>query len=279
MKILLTVLFCSSLPLIGVDKKPLTKDESAEVIEAVLPKDGATCLFIGHSFFIPVAKSFDEHAKLNGFPKHKQYAIFSGGQSGTPGSLWKNKKKSQAIKNILGSGKIQVFGMTLGSINSEYEDYKRWIEFALKHNPKTKIMIGLCWHTKGPERDSKEFTEANLASAQKFFEGRVVRLRKAYPNNSITVINYGLAACELKARFEAGKLKGDINKMVDRESGLFRDAFGHAGHMIKDLSALIWLKMLYGADLDKLKLSREYKTDLKVTAAKIAKLNDRFVKK
>ena len=51
MKILLTVLFCLSLPLIGADKKPLTKDESAEVIEAVLPKDGATCLFIGHSFF------------------------------------------------------------------------------------------------------------------------------------------------------------------------------------------------------------------------------------
>ena len=43
MKILLTVLFCLSLPLIGADKKPLTKDESAEVIEAVLPKDGATC--------------------------------------------------------------------------------------------------------------------------------------------------------------------------------------------------------------------------------------------
>ncbi len=239
-----------------------------------LPKNGATCLFIGHSFFIPVAKSFDQHAKLNGFPKHKQYAIFSGGQSGTPGSLWKNKKKSQAIKNILGSGKIQVFGMTWGSINSEFEDYKRWIDVALKHNPKTKIMIGLSWHTKGPERDSKEFTEANLASVQKFFEGRVVRLRKAYPNNSITVINYGLAACELKARFEAGKLKGDISKMVDRKSGLFTDAFGHAGPMIKDLSALIWLKKLYDADLDKLKLSREYKTDLTVTAGQIAKAQE-----
>ena len=155
MKKLLTVLFCSSLPLIGVDKKPLTKDESAEVIEAVLPKDGATCLFIGHSFFIPVAKSFDEHAKLNGFSKHKQIAVSSGGQSGTPGSLWKSNRKSQGIKKILASGKIQLLGMTTGKINSEYEDYKRWIEFALKHNPKTKFMIGLCWHPGGAKTRRK----------------------------------------------------------------------------------------------------------------------------
>ena len=49
--------------------------------------------------------------------------------------------------------------------------------------------------------------------------------------------------------------------------------------MIIDLSALIWLKNLYCADFDKLKLSRKYKTELKVTAEKIAKLNDHFVKK
>ncbi len=54
---------------------------------------------------------------------------------------------------------------------------------------------------------------------------------------------------------------------------------GHAGPMIIDLSALIWLKNLYCADFDKLKLSRKYKTELKVTAEKIAKLNDHFVKK
>jgi hypothetical protein len=41
--------------------------------------------------------------------------------------------------------------------------------------------------------------------------------------------------------------------------------------MIKDLSALIWLKKLYGANFDKFKLSREYKTDLKMIAEQIAK--------
>jgi len=38
MKTLLTVLFCLSLPLIGADKKPLTKEESAKVIEAAIRK-------------------------------------------------------------------------------------------------------------------------------------------------------------------------------------------------------------------------------------------------
>ena len=246
---------------------------------AELPKDGTTCLFMGHSFFIPVAKSFDQHAKLNGFSKHKQIAIFSGGQSGTPGSLWKSKKKSQIIKKILGSGNIQLLGMTWGSVNSSYEDYKRWIDFALEHNPKTRFMIGLSWHTKGPERKAEEFTKATLESAQRFFEEKVAKLRKAYPGNSITVINYGASAAELKVRFEAGKLNGDCRKMVERKSGLFTDKFGHAGPMIIDLSALTWLKTLYGADFKEVKLARTYRTDLRAIAEKLVKYNDRFARK
>ena len=39
MKTLFTVLFCLGLPLIGADKKPLTKEESAKVIEAAIRKD------------------------------------------------------------------------------------------------------------------------------------------------------------------------------------------------------------------------------------------------
>ena len=33
------MLFCSSLPLMGADKKPLTKEESAKVIEAAIRED------------------------------------------------------------------------------------------------------------------------------------------------------------------------------------------------------------------------------------------------
>ena len=143
----------------------------------------------------------------------------------------------------------------------------------MEHNPKTKFMIGLCWYKGGPRSKAKDFTEANLKASQTLIE-RVTQLRKAFPKNCITTINYGTAACELKVQFEAGKLKGDISKMVDKKSGLFTDAFGHAGPMIKDLSALIWLKKLYGADLDKLKLSRKYKTDLKATANQITKAQE-----
>jgi len=38
MKALFTVLFCLGLPLIGADKKPLTKEESAKVIETAIRK-------------------------------------------------------------------------------------------------------------------------------------------------------------------------------------------------------------------------------------------------
>ena len=38
MKIILTVLFCLCVPLMGADKKPLTKEESAKVIEVAIRK-------------------------------------------------------------------------------------------------------------------------------------------------------------------------------------------------------------------------------------------------
>ena len=39
MKILLTVLFCLNLPLIGADKKPLSKEESAKLIETAIRRE------------------------------------------------------------------------------------------------------------------------------------------------------------------------------------------------------------------------------------------------
>ena len=38
MKSIITVLFCLCVPLMGADKKPLTKEESAKVIEAAIRK-------------------------------------------------------------------------------------------------------------------------------------------------------------------------------------------------------------------------------------------------
>jgi hypothetical protein len=49
---------------------------------------GMKCFFVGHSFFCPVALSFDRIAKGNDFPEHDMKLVFRGGQAGIAGALW-----------------------------------------------------------------------------------------------------------------------------------------------------------------------------------------------
>jgi hypothetical protein len=44
-------------------------------------KERAHCLFIGHSFFVPVARSFDSIASKNDFPSHRVETIIAGGRN------------------------------------------------------------------------------------------------------------------------------------------------------------------------------------------------------
>ncbi|MEM7014805.1 MAG: hypothetical protein AAF585_25375, partial [Verrucomicrobiota bacterium] len=79
------------------------------------------------------------------------------------------------------------------------------------------------------------------------------KLRVAYPNNHIYFINYGRIASEMKSQFNAGRLP-DIDQLVGRgRTSLYLDEkIGHAGPLMTELSALTWLAILYGADIEKL---------------------------
>jgi len=228
--------------------------------------DGYHCLFIGHSFFIPVAKRFENLPAQCGVGNHRQQLVFSGGQSGSPGELWKGGKRA-AIQKILESGQIELLGMTYyGPTNSSLEDYRRWIEYALKYNPETAFFIGLPWGRNGAARELAEYAWANQRASRALYR-TVVQLRKRYPQNTFFYANYGMASVELKRRFEAGKLP-DVDRLMGK-SGLYADRTGHAANILKDLSALIWLTALYDVDLANSDLKLDYTTDLKPMAVKI----------
>jgi len=232
-------------------------------------RPGYSCLFIGHSFFIPVAKQFAHMPKQCGIINHKQQIVFSGGKSGSPGLLWKNSKKRLAIQKILASGKIELLGMTsYDATNSSFDDYKRWIDYALKHNNKTKFFIAMPWGKNGASRKLDEYREKNRLGSE-FVHKTVVELRKHYPNNTFFYLNYGIASVELKKLFESGNL-ADVNKMVGKsDATIYLDSMGHASTILTDLSALLWVKTLYGADLARINLKRDYIVDLKKIAASI----------
>ena len=215
---------------------------------------GARCLFIGHSFFVPVAQAFDRLGKDNGFPTHRVEVVFAGGRSGLPGALWNNARRRKQVEDRLASGKIELLGMPAGDASgSGLVDYQRWIDSALKHNPKTQFFIGRAWTAGGTRVNAKQF-DTSIEAAGARLQAMVVKLRRANPETKIYYLNYGKVASLMKQRYEAKQLP-DIQQLAGRNAkSLFRDrGIGHAGPMMLELSALCWLQLLYGADPAKVK--------------------------
>lgn len=188
--------------------------------------------------------------------------MFASGKQGAPGSLWNNARKRQQVEDRLATGDIELFGMTdFSNRDSSFEDYSRWIDLALEYNPATQIFIGQAYFARGPSMDDEAYARIVAERGEIAFE-IVQELRAAYPDITIHYINYGKVAADMKMFYSAGQLP-DITKVSGRgQDALFRDRFiGHAGPMIQELSALVWLEILYGAELEQLTFSA-YESDV-----------------
>ena len=210
--------------------------------------DGANCLFIGHSFFIPIARQFDAFALENDFPEHMAQFVFSGGQSGSPARLWNDAEHKAEITEILAEGNVDLFAMTIHE-GTVIQDYVRWIDLALTYNPNTSFFIGIPWNTDGPKGTLEESELANLETVQ-LAERSLPQLRELYPDHQIFAAAYGGIASTMRSDFELGNLP-DVTQLVGtRDTSLHTDSFGHAGSMLVDMVALSWLAILYGAEVD-----------------------------
>ena len=218
--------------------------------EASSPK-GMRCFFAGHSFFCPVAISFDRIARENDFEGHDVRLVFRGGQAGTAGALWSAPKARKQIEAVLATGTVELFGLTPG-LSDNAETFQRWFDLALEHNPKTRFFIGTPWAMGGANMDTVMFDRLVTGYANKC-DKVVKELRTQYPDNEIDFLAYGKMAVVMKERHDSETLP-DITKMT----GAGKDAFftderpGHAGPMLLDLCAVTWLNELYGADIDTL---------------------------
>jgi hypothetical protein len=224
--------------------------------------DGARCLFIGHSFFVPVAAAFDQLADPTLFPDHAYDRYFASGAMGSPGQLWDDADGSRTeIEGKLATGQVELLGLTMyGGLGSQLQDYRNWMDLALAYNPDTRFLIGIPWVAAGPSMTAEDFAALNDTWGDDTIQ-IVTELRAIYPKTRIDLINYGVVASELKFLYEAGDLPD-----VDCESGcsnpLFADgAIGHGGPMMTQLSAMAWMSVLYGAEPSELSYD-EYITDV-----------------
>jgi len=234
---------------------------------------GANGLYIGHSFFIPISRTFDDivaQAKEesdNLFPQHDFQTEFSGGESGTPGNLWSNVGHRTSIKASLSTGTIDLFGMTIAAADDvnfqeqvdafldtgvyptaeEYiPEYAQWIDMALSYNPDTVIYIGAPWLGNNHLLTTQTFTGSNEFICGFLFNSVVLELRRFYPDNQILFICYGPVASFMRQLFDEGNLPDIVDQIGSGQNALFTDADkGHAGPMMKEMMAIVWLQILY----------------------------------
>ncbi len=237
---------------------------------------GYNSLFMGHSFFLPIAAGMAEHAHGAGFVDHTQQTFFAGGASGAPQALWDNSDTRNAIQAVLNSGEIELFGMTYHPDFPGIEGYKNWVEYALLQNPDTRFFIALPWATNPADEDVTEY-EASWETGHPLVihDGHIDTLRADYTDSDFYCIPYGQGAVELYKLFDSGKLF-DVQTLVSENGSdaIFRDSFGHPDDILITLGQLIWLNAIYGVDLNSYDYDTGYSCDLKAIAQDIMDNHD-----
>jgi len=231
---------------------------------------GYNSLFIGHSFFIPVARGMVAHAERAGIEGHQQQTVFSGGETGAPQALWNNANKSAQIKAILDQGDIELFGLTYHPSYPGLNGYTNWIDYALERNPDLAVFIGLPWQPEPARYDSETYMNAWEVGHPSIAHGHIDALRERYPNLTIFCIPYGEGAAVLHQLQSSGELPDvDAVQSSADNRGIFRDRLGHGESMLIQLSQLVWLRAIYGVDLIAYDHDPGYSVDLKTIATEI----------
>jgi len=248
------------------ESPPVVIDDASPACGGPDPGDGFDSLFIGHSFFRPMAESIGELAPAAGFDGHTQTVVFSGGATGAPQGLWVQEAKRSTIQEVLDTGTIELFGMTYHPDHPTLEGYTNWIDYALVENPNLVVFVAMPWLTNPGDYTAASYRSTSEAVYPAIAGSIVDDLRLRYPDTSIFAIPYGMAAVELFDRWEAGALE-DVSEFVGSDgSGVFRDDFGHADHILEDLASLVWLRAIYDVDLSAFDADYSWVIDLNAIA-------------
>jgi hypothetical protein len=255
---------------------PNPADDNTASPPAVAPTvEGYNALFIGHSFFKPMAGGMPDHVNRVGIEGHSQEVVFSSGGSGSPQGLWEQPDKRAAIQAILDDGDTELFGMTYHPTYPTLEGYRNWVSYALAQNPDTKFFIALPWPTNPASKSFNDYEKALVDGHPVFHSAIIDALRSEYPDNEFFCIPYGESAVELYRLYDSGNLPDvDTLQSSGGDLGIFRDNLGHPEQLLIDLGQLVWLQAIYQVDLSDYDYDPAYITDIKTIAADIMARHD-----
>lgn len=238
------------------------------------PPSGFNALFMGHSFFFTFYAVVQSFITQSGFADHVQTTFPFGGFEGGATGIWDDVERSAAVKQVLDSGEIDLFGMTI-ALNPTTLGFSNWIEYALEQNENTAFFIGMPWLPDPGEMELAEYETGVREIETLFIHPLIDDLRGIFPGITIYCIPYGLAAVELKRLFESGDLP-DVPQLVTDDSGkgVFSDSFGHPDAILVELGSLVWLNAIYGVDPSDFDYFSAHETDLARLAKKIVIKHD-----
>ncbi len=229
-------------------------------------EEGYNSLFMGHSFFVPIAREMSFHAEQLGLEGHTQYVEASGGATGTPMALWKDEGHRSNIQAVLDTGEVELFGMAFESFKPTVDGYVLWIDYALSNNPNTKFVIGIPWRDYPADYEDADAYAGSGEIIDTVWGSQLDTLRSLYPDVEFISMAYGFAAVELRYLFEAGQIPGVTELIGDNpQTSLFKDTkgHGHADGLLLDLAEYIWLATIYDIDLDTYDYDAGHTIDLK----------------
>jgi len=236
---------------------------------------GFDSLFIGHSFFRPFADGMTFHAANAGFTDHTQDTVFAGGANGAPEALWNNASKRAQIQAALDSGDVDLFGMTAHTDYPTLTGYHLWFDYALEQNPDTRFFLALPWLPYPATYTAGDYSSAwHTTHETTWHVGLLDALRAEYPGVDIYGIPYGQAAVELYDLYDAGQLPDVETLTSSSDDSIFNDSLGHADDILVELGRLVWLRAIYGVDLETYDYDPGYTVDLLAIADAIMDEHD-----
>lgn len=227
----------------------LSMGAPGENLTPILP-GGGRILFAGHSFFAPVAETFNKVAEYWSYPNHESIdPVMSGGITGSPINLWNDPvDKFKIIQALQQDPSPEILALTLHN-DTIADHYQIWLNEAKLHNPNISLLIGIPFYPDGAITPTLEMAKS-VKESYPLLKELVQEVRDNNPDTNIYVIEYTSESIAMKYMYEEGMLEEDVpNGILCSNGCLYRDATpGHPGSMMYDMAALIWLNILYGMD-------------------------------
>jgi hypothetical protein len=222
-------------------------------------EQGLTVASMGHSLVPGALEAFVKISAAAGYDGHEQIRQLRGGRRGTAAAHWGYTGERQVIKPALEKGEADVLTMAVHYQGSAPDDFGRWIELGLKHNPEMRFFIMDGWpqlRPKKPEGENAapiglEIPDMDTFAAQQSdidakVAGVIETLRAEY-GNDVYLLPVGAGMLELRRRLEKGELPGVKQLVGEKWTSLYSDSI-HPGYATRVMQGYVYFACIYQRD-------------------------------